>query len=125
MHSMPASTTPASPLPANPLPPSPLSPNCDSAIPAAEPDALGLGAGSGGDPPSFVERRQNHQPSPAGERRQFASSHQGLSPAARELALAIDRYKLEHRRRYVTFEEMLQVISALGYQKPEGQSPAS
>lgn len=71
----------------------------------------------GNSPQPFVDRRENHQPPLAGERRQFASSHEGLSPAARELALAIDRYKLEHRRRYVTFEEMLQVISTLGYQK--------
>lgn len=31
--------------------------------------------------------------------------------------MAIDSYKLEHRRRYVTFEEMLQVINQLGYHK--------
>jgi hypothetical protein len=51
------------------------------------------------------------------ERRQFGNSHRGLSPDAQELAEAIDSYKLEHRRRYITFEEMLCVIHDLGYVK--------
>lgn len=69
------------------------------------------------DPALFVDRRERSSDSAGAERRQFASSHQGLSPEARELAMAIDSYKLEHRRRYVTFEEMLQVINQLGYHK--------
>ncbi|MGN6547798.1 MAG: hypothetical protein ACTHK7_22305 [Aureliella sp.] len=53
--------------------------------------------------PGFVDRRQNSSSSAAGaERRQFGNTHYGLSPAARELAEAIDSYKLQHRRRYVT-----------------------
>lgn len=69
--------------------------------------------------PTFVDRRgsQTSDKSPTGERRQFASSHDGLSPDARELALAIDQYKLAHRRRFITFEEMLFVMKSLGYQK--------
>lgn len=67
--------------------------------------------------PSFVDRRGT-SPTPIGaDRRQFASSHRGLSEDARELALAIDGYKMEHRRRYITFEEMLSVIRDLGYEK--------
>ena len=55
---------------------------------------------------------------PAGvERRQFANSHEELSPDAKELALAIDGYKLRHRRRFITYEEMLAVIKGLGYQR--------
>ena len=54
------------------------------------------------------------------ERRQFTNSHEELSPAARELARAIDTYKLRHRRRFITFEEMLSVIQSLGYSKNEG-----
>jgi hypothetical protein len=74
-------------------------------------------ANSSTDPGHFVDRR-NDSATPAGaERRQFASSHCGLSQDARELALAIDGYKLTHRRRYITFEEMLQVIKELGYHK--------
>lgn len=71
----------------------------------------------GADPALFVDRREQNGRPGGVERRQFASSHQGLSPEARELAMAIDSYKLEHRRRYVTFEEMLQVINQLGYHK--------
>ena len=48
---------------------------------------------------------------------QFANSHEELSPDAKELALAIDGYKLRHRRRFITYEEMLTVIKGLGYQR--------
>jgi hypothetical protein len=67
----------------------------------------------------FVERRSNDVSgrSPAMERRQFANSHEELSPSAQELASAIDGYKLHHRRRFITFEEMLSVIQSLGYRK--------
>lgn len=70
-------------------------------------------------PASFVDRRTPHGsgPSPQRERRQFANSHEELSPAARELATAIDEYKLCHRRRFVTYEEMLGIITELGYEK--------
>jgi hypothetical protein len=67
--------------------------------------------------PGFVDRREDASKKAGSERRQFASSHQGLSEAARELALAIGGYKLDHRRRYITFEEMLHVIQGLGYHK--------
>ncbi len=67
----------------------------------------------------FVDRR-NSEPGigrPAGERRQFTNSHEELSGEARELALAIDEYKLVHRRRFITYDEMLNVIKAIGYHK--------
>lgn len=54
---------------------------------------------------------------PGAERRQFASNYEKLSPAARELAFAIDHYKLDHHRRFIDHEEMLQVILSLGYRK--------
>jgi hypothetical protein len=70
-------------------------------------------------PPVFVDRRN-----PAAvddlhvcERRQFSNSHDELSPEAAELARAIDQYKLFHRRRFITFEEMLGVIKSLGYSR--------
>ncbi len=53
----------------------------------------------------------------ARERRQFRDSHEGLSSEAKELARAIDEYKLRHRRRFITFEEMLSVLNSLGYRK--------
>jgi hypothetical protein len=67
----------------------------------------------------FVERR-GHSPvaeQPLFERRQFANSYEELSSDAAELARAIDGYKVQHRRRFVTFEEMLAVIKSLGYSK--------
>jgi hypothetical protein len=66
----------------------------------------------------FVDRRNTTEPAPPGvERRQFTNSHSNLSPPARELADAIDNYKVRHRRRFITFEEMLNVIADLGYSK--------
>jgi hypothetical protein len=65
----------------------------------------------------FLDRRSPDMlgPRPAFERRQFANSHDGLSPEAAELAQAIDGYKLRHRRRFITYEEMLSVVKSLGY----------
>jgi hypothetical protein len=67
----------------------------------------------------FVDRRDqfNTQPAPGVERRQFTNNHEALSPAARELAQAIDQYKIRHRRRFITCEEILSVIETLGYAK--------
>ena len=67
----------------------------------------------------FIDRRNNDLVgSPPGrERRQFANSYEDLSLEARELGTAIDAYKLQHRRRFITYEEMLAVIKSLGYQK--------
>ena len=66
---------------------------------------------------SFVDRRRQQQGETRGERRQFGSSHLDLSEDARELALAIDQYKVENHRRYLTCDEMLAVIQSLGYRK--------
>jgi hypothetical protein len=68
---------------------------------------------------AFVDRRVSipTEGQPARERRQFANSHEDLSPEAAELAQAIDGYKLQHRRRFITFEEMLSVIKSLGYSR--------
>jgi len=75
-------------------------------------------AGQKAEPESpTADRRKSAGRPVGGERRQFGSSHSGLSPAAAELAIAIDQYKLQHRRRYITCEEMLVVINRLGYHK--------
>jgi hypothetical protein len=67
---------------------------------------------------TFVDRRQTSaSPADGRERRQFANSHASLSPDARQLAEAIDSYKLQNRRRFITFEEMLNVVHSLGYRK--------
>lgn len=65
----------------------------------------------------FIDRRNAQGDSPDRERRQFANNHDELSPEARDLARAIDEYKLLHRRRFITFEEMLSVIKELGYSR--------
>ncbi|QDT02639.1 hypothetical protein K227x_10170 [Rubripirellula lacrimiformis] len=66
----------------------------------------------------FVDRRSSSSNvSARSERRQFGSAHLGLSEQGRELALAIDQYKVEHHRRYLTCDEMLQVMTSLGYAK--------
>lgn len=69
---------------------------------------------------TFVDRRNYDAATavPGGsERRQFSNSHDGLSPEARDLAVSIDEYKVRHRRRFITYEEMLAVIKSLGYHK--------
>ena len=88
----------------------------DPSTPSAAPLTLGTPLVPAVTP--FVERRSTSPSRGAAERRQFGSTHFGLSPAGRKLALAIDQYKLEHHRRYITCDEMLEVISALGYQQP-------
>lgn len=67
----------------------------------------------------FIDRRSAGGQKISSERRQFANSYSRLSPEARQLAEAIDQYKADHRRRYITFEEMLQVIVQLGYRKQD------
>lgn len=69
--------------------------------------------------PGFVDRRGTTIPdaAPSRERRQFRNSYDDLSPDAMELAGAIDEYKLRHRRRFITYEEMLAVVQDLGYHK--------
>lgn len=70
-------------------------------------------------PEGFVDRRSgvHKRNSPGLERRQFTDGHANLSPEAAELGHAIDQYKLERRRRYISYEEMLSVIKSLGYTK--------
>jgi len=70
-------------------------------------------------PAGFVDRRDpNRQRKSTGlERRQFSDGHNNLSPDAAELGRAVDQYKLEHHRRFVTYEELLAVIKSLGYSK--------
>jgi hypothetical protein len=66
---------------------------------------------------SFVDRRQQSQHAQGGERRQFGNSHHNLTIEGKTLAEAIDAYKVAHRRRYITTDELLQVLHQLGYEK--------
>ena len=67
----------------------------------------------------FIDRRNYsvQAGAPQRERRQFTNSYEELSPEARLLAQAIDTYKLVHRRRFITYEEMLSVVKSLGYKR--------
>jgi hypothetical protein len=67
----------------------------------------------------FVDRRHTGGVRKDGsERRQFIDSRQTFRPEVIELAEAVDQYKLRHRRMFITFEELYDVIAGLGYRKP-------
>jgi hypothetical protein len=66
----------------------------------------------------FVDRRQRTLgPACGPDRRQFADSRDNLPPEIAELSRAIDRYKLVHRRRFITVAELHAVITELGYRR--------
>ncbi len=70
-------------------------------------------------PAGFVDRRRKENGSGVpDERRQFGNSYNELTAEGRELALAIDAYKINNRRRYITPDEMLQIVRTLGYSRP-------
>ncbi len=72
----------------------------------------------------FVDRRKTSEDvTGVFDRRQFSSSYTDLSPDAQQLAKAIDDYKLRHRRRFITYEEMLVVVKELGYARKESVTP--
>ena len=67
----------------------------------------------------FMERRKTPSGrSPSGaERRQFVDSHESMPDDVRELAEAIDAYKVSRRRRFITVAEVMAVVQGLGYHK--------
>ena len=67
----------------------------------------------------FADRRQEPASTWAGgfERRQFGNTYNSAREEVNELAIAIDQYKLRHRRRFITFEELYDVMASLGYHK--------
>jgi hypothetical protein len=66
---------------------------------------------------AYLERRSTLAGPPGVERRQFSDSRDSDRPEVRQLAEAVDQYKLLHRRRFVTFDELYDVIVSLGYHK--------
>jgi hypothetical protein len=66
---------------------------------------------------NFSDRRREPQGAPGVERRQFSDSRQTSRPEIDELAKAVDQYKLVHRRRFITFEELYDVMMSLGYHR--------
>ena len=82
-------------------------------------DAPPFGAGTASFPPSSPDRRGANRGSGTGtERRQFGASHDTGRPEVDELAEAVDRYKLENRRRFITYAELYDVMIGLGYDRP-------
>ena len=66
----------------------------------------------------FAERRRENEGSGGGaERRQFGTSRTSFRPEVNELAEAVDRYKLTNRRRFITYEELYDVMIDLGYSR--------
>ena len=69
---------------------------------------------------AYIDRRQTGGARRDGaERRQFVDARSTSRPEVVELAEAIDQYKLRHRRRFITFDELYDVIAGLGYSKPQ------
>jgi hypothetical protein len=66
---------------------------------------------------AFAERRRASAGAPGVERRQFSDSRETSRPEVDELARAVDNYKLVHRRRFITFEELYDVMTSLGYHR--------
>ena len=67
---------------------------------------------------TFVDRRsEDGQSADANERRQFRDGRQSGRPEVAELAEAVDQYKVKNRRRFITFEELFDVMAGLGYHK--------
>ena len=66
----------------------------------------------------FVDRRGSDDAREgAPERRQFRSTPNTTRPEVAELAAAVDAYKARHRRRFITFDELFDVMAELGYHK--------
>ena len=67
----------------------------------------------------FVDRRQGGRggPEAGSNRRQFGDSRNTGRPEVDELARAVDEYKLKNHRRFITFEELFDVMASLGYHK--------
>ncbi len=69
----------------------------------------------------FVDRRtrSENEEYTGPNRRQFSNSYNSGKPEVDALAQAVDQYKMTHRRRFITYEELYNVIAGLGYKKSE------
>lgn len=69
-------------------------------------------------PDTFADRRSSDtDETQSQERRQFRDGNQSERSEVAELAAAVDQYKLQNRRRFITFEELYDVMAGLGYHK--------
>lgn len=68
--------------------------------------------------PGFIDRRRSASTAPGGiERRQFQDSRAAGRPEVNEFASAVDEYKLNNRRRFITYEELYDIFMKLGYSR--------
>lgn len=68
--------------------------------------------------PDFVDRRSaSRGDAPGVERRQFRDGNRSDRPEVAEFAAAIDEYKIANHRRFITFEELFDVMTSLGYHR--------
>ena len=81
--------------------------------PASAPSAI-----FGAPMPARDRRSANRGPTGGADRRQFGASHDTGRPEVDELAAAVDLYKLENRRRFITYAELYDVMIGLGYERP-------
>ena len=51
--------------------------------------------------------------------RHYNAGGDRFAQEAEELCAALEQYKLIHRRRYISFEEMLALMHSLGYKREE------
>ena len=66
----------------------------------------------------FTDRRSQDRESHNGpERRQFSDSRNLLRPEVQEISEAIDEYKIKNLRRFITMDEIYDIITELGYHK--------
>jgi hypothetical protein len=66
----------------------------------------------------FQDRRGSEESCEGGqERRQFRDGDRSARPEVAELADAVDSYKVRNHRRFITFEELFNVMQELGYHK--------
>ena len=68
----------------------------------------------------FIDRRRADAGTASGrERRQFRDGNRSARPEVAEFADAVDHYKMTHRRRFITYEELFDVFSSLGYRRQD------
>ncbi len=68
----------------------------------------------------FIDRRRADTGADAGrERRQFRDGNRSARPEVAEFADAVDQYKMTHRRRFITYEELFDVFCSLGYRRQD------
>lgn len=67
--------------------------------------------------PDFIERRRSTATAEGFERRQFQDGNRSSRPEVAEFADAVDEYKIANRRRFITFDELFDVMVTLGYHK--------